>query len=123
MMVNNQNRQPLHDLATIKRLVQEGKFELVNRRAQTKMKELGWSSSQMKALIQALDVARHYRGLAENMQSGVGFLDVDKYAIKFDEDALCEDQDRDGLEFFLKLALVDDDTSTAIVSFHLSGSP
>jgi len=120
-MVNNRTCRPLYDLTLVQAFVAESNFEVVNSRAREHMKNLAWSSSELRALVSALRVDRHYKGSKQAQQSEVGELDVDVYLIKFDEDSLAEN--RSGLEFYIKLAIDPEEPTVAIVSFHLSGSP
>lgn len=121
-MVNNQSRQPAHDLAQIKLLVANGDFELVNRRAMNNFKSLAWTTAHMKGLISALSVQRHFVKTYFGCSSEIGDIDADGYRISFNEDDKIEDHAH-GIEFFIKLAIDPDEPSTAIVSFHLSGQP
>lgn len=72
--------------------------------------------------IQALSVQKHFQKSHFGQASQIGEIDVDAYAICFNEDDLKEDR-YNGLEFFIKLAIDPEEPLTAIVSFHLSGSP
>jgi hypothetical protein len=118
-MVNNRSTSPLYDLSIIQQYVMQDSFELVTDGAQTSYKELAWKTADFKAIISCLDVSRHFRGIARNMQTNIGLIDVDKYRIFYDEDCKKEDR-RNGLEFFFKLALDPECPQTVVISVHLS---
>lgn len=122
MMVNNQSKQPAHDLSKIKAMVAGGEFELVNRRARDNFKSLAWTTAHLKGLIEALCVQRHFVKTYFACGSEIGTVDADGYRIFFNEDEMIEGRDND-LEFFIKLAIDPDNPSTTIISFHLSGQP
>lgn len=122
MMVNNPNKQPVHDLSKIKALVAGGEFELVNRRARDNFKSLAWTTAHLKRLIEALCVQRHFVKTYFACSSEIGTVDADGYRIFFNEDEMIEGRASD-LEFFIKLAIDPDNPSTTIISFHLSGQP
>jgi stress response protein SCP2 len=118
---------PLYDLEQIKRVVAEGKVHLANERVERSLLALGWKVAKLHALLQCIDVEKHFHRSHTGMRAYDGRmeLDVDAYKICFDEDQECEGARSRDCIFYMKLALREQRNGdvVAVVSFHLDGQP
>nr|SPS05520.1 protein of unknown function [Candidatus Nitrotoga fabula] len=118
-MVNDTKPKPYYELASIKTLVNLDQFFVVNRRANNNLQDLDWDLHKLKCFILALKEEHFVNTYPEcEINNGHAIINCDGYKMQFDDANLKEDK-REGLEFFIKLA-ISNYSKALIVSFHLS---
>lgn len=116
-MVDKSGDKPQYSLATVKKLVRQGAYRLVTRNAREDFAELGFSTKQFVAVIEAL-MNSHFRGVHPDCHAGRNLvMDCDSYCIEIDRDLLAPRRGG-GTDLYLKFAVADTGQLIAFFSCH-----
>jgi hypothetical protein len=121
MVVRNQVNRPFHNLATLKKLAEEGKVQFGNQSAQRDAKTLDFDQETIRRFILCLRPDHFLKPYPQQKCfNGRAQLDCDAYKMNFNGKELCEDTSAGDLIFAkLGIHLISGSEKVAVISFHL----